>query len=102
MDNRATRSKFKMYKEIFDDLGIDAMNRKAFSKQDLRLYDEMLGQEHLTKKQQKKQQKAVKDYNKLREKKRNSQRELSKLLASSREIDLTNGAKLSISDYKRK
>ena len=62
----------------------------------------MLGQEHLTKKQQKKQQKAVKDYEKLREKRRNSQRALSKLLSSSREIDLTNGAKLSISDYEVK
>ena len=100
--DKSSRSKLSMYKEIYDDLGFDAMNRKAYSKKDLRLYDEMLGQEHLTKKQQKKQQKAVKDYEKLREKRRNSQRALSKLLSSSREIDLTNGAKLSISDYEVK
>lgn len=97
--DKGKRAKLNMYREIFEDLGIEAINRKSYSKKDLRLYDEMLGQDHLTKKQQKKQRKAIRDYEKLRDKRRNNQRELAKLLASSDSINLTNGAKLSIGDY---
>lgn len=97
--DRSRQARLNMYHEIFVDFGLEAINRKSYSKKDLRLYDELLGQDHLSKKQQKKQQKAIKNYEKLRDKRRNSQRELAKMLASSRNIDLTNGVKLSISDY---
>ena len=100
--DRGKKARLDMYREIFEDFGIDAFNRKTHSKKDLRLYDEMLGQDHLTKKQQKKQAKSIKNYEKLREKRHNSQRELAKMLASSNSINLTNGAKLSISDYEIK
>ena len=93
------KNRLSVYKEVFDDMGVNTLNRKNYSKQDLRLYDEMLGQTHLSKKELKKQRKAIKTYEQSREKRRNSQRELSKMLAKSKEINLTDNARISFSDY---